>query len=257
MRGARKFEKLFNSVHRNFCYLDDKSDAIKLLQVVGEYAHDPTEAWCDSHFVRYKVPKEITQLRNQLVDLLRTNIPAFAGLRPQDKLDPPTPKQVQALKQMVAAGFIDQVAIRADKAPTPPEIERKPRRAIDVPYIPLIPLDSDKQLEPSERLVYIHPASPLAHISVNECPEFIVYSYLQKPGNPDTDSERRSKTRMHALTDITGVQLAALAKGTPLISYGKPIKGNQGLRGRQRKGGGVIPYLKAEGTGSSGGPSQP
>ena len=249
-----RIRKSFNSVHRNFCFLDDKSDAIKLLQVVGEFAHDPTEAWCDSHFVRFKVLKEITQLRNQVVDLLKTNIPAFAGLKPQDKLDPPTPKQVQALKQMVAAGFIDQVAIRYDRAPTPPELERKPRRAIDVPYIPLIPLDSEKKLDLAERLVYIHPASPLGHVSVDECPEYIVYSYLQRAGNIIPDSGKRPKTRMHALTDISGVQLAALAKGTPLISYGKPIKEVKGSETDKVRDVWVIPYLKAEGSGTLGWP---
>jgi ATP-dependent RNA helicase DHX37/DHR1 len=247
--------RAFNAVHKNFCFLDDKSDAIKLLQVVGEYAHEPTEAWCEAHFVRYKVLKEIQQLRRQLADLLRTNIPGFANLNPnQDKLDPPSPKQVQALKQMVAAGFIDQVAIRADKSPMPPPMYRKPRRAIDVPYLPLVPLDGVE--DPAEGMVYIHPSSPLAHLSVDECPDYVVYSFLQKAGNVLADEERKPKTRMHTLTDVTGGQLAALAKGTPLISYGKPIKeakGSEGDGGKTREVW-VIPYLRAEGGGGMGWP---
>ncbi|KAK1778393.1 P-loop containing nucleoside triphosphate hydrolase protein [Copromyces sp. CBS 386.78] len=222
-----KIRAAFNAAHKNFCYLDDKSDAIKLLQVVGEFAHDPTESWCDSHFVRFKVLKEIKQLQKQLIDLLRTNIHAFANLSFADTLPPPSSKQVQALKQMVAAGFIDQVAIRADKAPTPPDMYRKPKRAIDVPYLPLIPLESSEdghKLELEEKLVYIHPSSPLAHLSVDECPDYIVYAYLQKAGNTGADGQKRAKTRMHALTDLTAGQLASLAKGTPLITYGKPIK---------------------------------
>ncbi|KAH8888735.1 P-loop containing nucleoside triphosphate hydrolase protein [Thozetella sp. PMI_491] len=253
-----QIRQAYGRVHKNFCFLDDKSDAIKLLQVVGEFAHEPTEEWCESHFVRYKVLKEITQLRHQIVDLLKTNIPAFANLKPQDKLDPPSRKQVQALKQMVAAGFIDQVAIRADKAPTPPEMARKPRRAIDVPYLPLIPLDSERQLEPNDRLVYIHPSSPMARLSAEECPEYVVYAYLQKAGNTGAEGEKKAKTRMHALTDITGVQLAALAKGTPLVTYGKPIKEVKGSEGEDGKGKTrdvwVIPYLKAEAVGTLGWP---
>ncbi|KAJ8125806.1 hypothetical protein O1611_g7832 [Lasiodiplodia mahajangana] len=35
----------YNEVHRNFRSLDDASDAIKLLQVVGEFAHSPSESW--------------------------------------------------------------------------------------------------------------------------------------------------------------------------------------------------------------------
>ncbi|KAK3378298.1 P-loop containing nucleoside triphosphate hydrolase protein [Podospora didyma] len=249
-----KLRQAFNMVHKNFCFLDDKSDAIKLLQVVGEFAHDPTESWCTSHFVRFKVLKEIKQLQNQIVQLLKTNIPAFANLKVPDTLDPPSTKQVQALKQMVASGFIDQVAIRADKSPTPPEMYRKPRRAIDVAYLPLVPLEGEQKLDPADRLVYIHPSSPLAHLSVEECPDYIVYAYLQKAGNTRADG-LKPKTRMHAMTDLTAGQLASLAKGTPLISYGKPIKEvkspNPDDKTREVW---VIPYLRAYGASGLGWP---
>jgi ATP-dependent RNA helicase DHX37/DHR1 len=247
--------KMFNEVQKNFCFLDDRSDAIKLLQVVGEFAHEPTEAWCESHFVRFKVLKEIQQLRRQITELLRTNVAAFANLKFQDKLDPPLPKQVAALKQMVAAGFVDQVAIRADLTPNPPEQFRKPRRAIDVPYIPLIPIHTGNEVE-SDRAVYIHPTSPLAHRSTQECPEFIIYSYLQR-ATQNVDSDKRPKTRMHALTDVTGGQLAGLAKGTPLITYGKPIKElkpTTAMDGSTVRECFVVPYLRAEATGGQGWP---
>ncbi|VBB76298.1 Putative ATP-dependent RNA helicase [Podospora comata] len=245
-----RVRQAYNAVHKNFCYLDDKSDAIKLLQVVGEFAHEPTEAWCESHFVRFKILKEIRQLQFQIADLLRTNIPQHANFKLEEKLDPPSAIQVQALKQMIAAGFIDQVAIRADKAPNPPETYRKPRRAIDVPYIPLIPLEGDQKVEdPLDRLVYIHPTSPLAHLSTAECPEYICYAYLQKAGNTGADGEKKVKTRMHALTDLTAGQIASLAKGTPLLTYGKPIKevkGSESADGKTKEVW-VIPYLRAEG----------
>lgn len=208
--------RMFNQVHHNFCFLDDKSDAIKLLQVVCEFAHEPTEHWCDTHFVRFKVLKEIQQLRKQITDLLRSNIPAFANLRYQDKLDPPTDKQVNALKQIVATGFIDNVAIRADYAPIAPEQTRKPRNAIDVPYVPLFPVHS------GDGQVYIHPTSPLAHISKQECPKYIVYSQLQRSTQSASET-KVPKTRMHSLTDSTSVTLAGIAKGTPLLEYSKPI----------------------------------
>ncbi|KAK4217069.1 P-loop containing nucleoside triphosphate hydrolase protein [Rhypophila decipiens] len=253
-----RLRQAFNAVHRNFCSLDDKSDAIKLLQVVGEFAHEPTEAWCESHFVRYKVLKEIKQLQSQIADLVRTNIPAFANFRLPDKLDRPSSKQVQALKQMVAAGFIDQVALRADKAPNPPEMYRKPRRAIDVPYIPLSPLTETRSDDPLDKLVYIHPSSPLSHLTVAECPEYIIYGHLQRAGNVLEDGvSKKPKTRMHALTDLTGGQVAALAKGTPLLTYGKPIKELKPAEvgaGAQTREVVCIPYLRAEGTGGLGWP---
>ncbi|KAH7310085.1 P-loop containing nucleoside triphosphate hydrolase protein [Rhexocercosporidium sp. MPI-PUGE-AT-0058] len=251
-------KRQFNKVQKDFCFLDDKSDAIKLLQVVGEFAHEPTETWCKEHFVRFKVLKEILQLRKQITDLLRTNITAFAGLKFQDKLDPPSAKQVKALKQMVAAGFIDHIAMRADLSPNPPDVRRKPTRAIDVPYVTLFP--SHIKRDDAEKAVYIHPSSPLAHISPQECPEYIVYSYLQRAAPALATPEKVPKTRMRALTDITGGQLAALAKGTPLLHYGKPIKEvtpkmkGQGDANAHERECWVIPYLRAEGMGGIGWP---
>lgn len=240
--------RAYNAVHKNFCFLDDKADAIKLLQVVGEFAHEPTEAWCESHFVRYKTLKEILQLRQQITELLRTNIASFAGLSFQAQLPAPSAKQVTALKQMVAAGFIDQVAIRNDKAPTPLDMGRKPRRAIDVAYLPLTPLAVPATAEPSEKAVYLHPSSPMAHLSPDECPDYVIYSHLQKASG--------GRTRMHTLTEVTGRQLVSLAKGTPLISYGKPIKevkleNTEGGKLRQVW---VVPSLNAEGKGGLGWP---
>ena len=245
--ARNNLRRKFNKAQKDFCFLDDKSDAIKLLQVVGEFAHDPTEEWCQSHFVRFKVLKEILQLRKQITDLLRTNITAFAGLKFQEKLDAPSPKQVKALKQMVAAGFIDHVAIRADLSPNPPDLRRKPTRAIDVPYLTLFP--SQIQRDEESKAVYIHPSSPLAHISPQECPEYIVYSYLQRAA-PRVGAEKLPKTRMHALTDITGGQLASLTKGTSLIDYGKPIKSvmpkSKSEADADTRECWVVPYLKPE-----------
>jgi ATP-dependent RNA helicase DHX37/DHR1 len=263
--------RAYNKVQKEFCFFDDKSDAIKLLQVVGEYAHEPTEAWCISHFVRFKPLKEILQLRRQITDLLRTNIPAFANLNFQEKLPPPSQTQVKALKQMVAAGFVDHVAMRADLSPTPSSIStrRKPRRAIDVPYLTLFPSrlrNFTDGNEETDKAVYIHPASLLAHLSPQETPSYIIYSYLQRstPSSVTIASgETKSKipkTRMHALTDISGAQLAALAKGTPLLTYGKPIKevkstglesGKPDVNVRECW---VIPYLRAECVGGMGWP---
>jgi ATP-dependent RNA helicase DHX37/DHR1 len=242
----------YNQVHRKFCSLDDASDAMKILQTVGEFAHSPDGQWCEDHFVRFKALQETQKLRKQITSLLQKDIPAFANLTFQEKLDRPTPKQVTALKQMTAAGFIDQVAIRGDLAPSPPELNgRKPRRAIDVPYVPLQPIDTFGD-EDADKSVYIHPSSCLAHFSPQECPEFIVYSHLQRAATT-IDAVKKPKTRMLALTDVSGAQLAALANRTPLISYGKPVKEEKTDDPQIRKVW-VKPYIRAEGTGGLGWP---
>ncbi|RKF57129.1 putative ATP-dependent RNA helicase PB1A10.06c [Erysiphe neolycopersici] len=243
----------YNKAQKGFCFLDDKSDAIKLLQAVGEFAHEPTEAWCQAHFVRYKTLREIQNLRRQITDLLRINIDAFAALKYEERLKPPSEKQVRMLKQMVAAGFIDHIAIRADICPNPPVIQRKPTRAIDVPYLTLFPSNINRNEE--DHAVYIHPESPLAHLSPQECPEYVAYSYLQRAATKMVESTKASKTRMHCLTDITGNQLAALTKGTPLLHYGKPlkqvlpkVKSNEDPNVRECW---VIPFLRPESNGGS------
>ncbi|KAI0457090.1 DEAH-box RNA helicase [Xylaria acuta] len=250
----------YNEVHRNFRSLDDASDAIKLLQVVGEFAHSPSDSWCTSRFVRFKALQETQKLRKQITTLLQKDIPAFANLTFQERLDRPSAKQVTALKQMVAAGFIDQVAIRGDLAPVPPEMHRKPRRAIDAPYLPLQPLrtsgiavSNDNGLV--DKAVFIHPSSNLAHYSPQELPEYVIYSGLQRSSaSGPIDGAKKPKTRMLALTDVTGAQLSALAKGTPLITYGKPIKEVQPAAGASTRECWVVPYLRAEGTGGQGWP---
>lgn len=250
----------YNEVHRNFRSLDDASDAIKLLQVVGEFAHSPSETWCSSRFVRFKALQETQKLRKQITTLLQKDIPAFANLTFQERLDRPSTKQVTALKQMVAAGFIDQIAIRGDLAPVPPEMHRKPRRAIDVPYLPLQPLQTSGATSNADdalvdRAVYIHPSSNLAHYSPQELPEYIIYSGLQRSSaSGPIGGAKKPKTRMLALTDVTGAQISALAKGTPLITYGKPIKEVQPAAGASTRECWVVPYLRAEGTGGQGWP---
>ncbi|TGJ81971.1 hypothetical protein E0Z10_g6781 [Xylaria hypoxylon] len=249
----------FNEVHRNFRSLDDASDAIKLLQAVGEFAHSPSENWCTSRFVRFKALQETQKLRKQITTLLQKDIPAFANLAFQEQLDRPSAKQVTALKQMVAAGFIDQIAIRGDLAPVPPEVYRKPRRAIDVPYLPLQPLQTSGRTTSDDGLgdkaVFIHPSSNLAHYSPQELPEYVIYSGLQRSSaSGPIDGAKKPKTRMLALTDITGAQLSALAKGTPLITYGKPIKEVQAAAGASTRECWVVPYLRVEATGGQGWP---
>ena len=181
-----------------------------------------------------------------------------------ESLPRPAPRQVAALKQMLAAGFVDQVAIRADLAPVPPpESHRKPRRAIDVPYVPLQPIHdpgSGAAAAPEDSAVYVHPSSVLARFSPQELPEYVVYGGLQRasasgPSADDSDAPvRKPKTRMLALTDVTGAQLAGLAKGTPLLTYGKPIKEARVEGDDTRRDCWVVPYLRAEGTGGQGWP---
>ncbi|KAL8922555.1 MAG: hypothetical protein Q9208_005058 [Pyrenodesmia sp. 3 TL-2023] len=213
----------YNHAHRLFSHNSPHSDALKLLTALcaSAYAQNPQE-FCTQYHLNPKPLHEASRLRSQLHSIVRTHRPSLLGPY-TPRLPEPSKTQLRALQQIVAVGFLDQIAIRADLSPSPPELPRKPSRAIDTPYFPLFPVHHGRVEDLVDMAVYIHPSSVLAHISPKDLPQYIVYSHLQR-GQPATvEGSKKVKTRMHALTSLTGKQIAALARGTPLLEYGKPI----------------------------------
>ncbi|KAJ5566845.1 hypothetical protein N7535_006151 [Penicillium sp. DV-2018c] len=239
--------------HRLFSKHDETSDALKSLSAICAYAYaSDGEAFAEKMFLRAKAFKEATQLRRQLTDIVRSNNP---GLVPayEHRLPEPTPKQIKALKQIVTAGFIDNVAIRADLAPVPPENPRAPRRAIDVPYLTLFRSRNGKNQEIQEKAVYVHPSSLLAKLSPKEMPQYITYSHLQQ-SSASLVSDQVAKIRMFPLVAPSALQLSAIAHGTPLVEYGKPIGKADAIEGvPPRRSCWVIPALVGD-AGSTGWP---
>ncbi|KAK5710244.1 putative ATP-dependent RNA helicase DHR1, partial [Elasticomyces elasticus] len=170
--------KAYARVQRLFSKHDDTSDSLRYLSAICAYGYAPAnqaDSFCDQMFLRAKAFKEATQLRQQLTDITRANsapgtVPAY-----QARLPEPSDKQIKALKQIVTAGFIDNVAIRADLSPSPPEMHRSPKRAIDVPYLTLF---KSHDAAPSsddlnEKAVFVHPTSILAKLSPKELPQYL------------------------------------------------------------------------------------
>lgn len=245
--------KDFARVHRLLSKHDDTSDALKYLSAICAYAYAPDgESFCEQMFLRAKAFKEASQLRHQLSDIVRSNNPGLLGAY-SAKLPEPTPKQLKALKQIVTAGFIDNVAIRADLAPVPPENPRAPRRAIDVPYLTLFRSRDRHADDIAERAVFVHPTSILAKLTPKEMPPYIVYSHLQQSAAAPL-SGQIPKIRMFPLVAPSGLQLAAIAHDTPLIEYGKPVGKTELLEGiPQRRSCWVVPALVGD-SGSTGWP---
>lgn len=245
--------KDYARVHRLLSKHDDTSDALKYLSAICAYAYAPdSEAFCEQMFLRAKAFKEASQLRHQLSDIVRSNNPGILGAY-SAKLPEPSPKQLKALKQIVTAGFIDNVAIRADLAPVPPEIPRAPRRAIDVPYLTLFRSRERHADDIAERAVFVHPTSVLAKLTPKEMPPYIVYSHLQQSAAAPL-SGQTPKIRMFPLVAPSGLQLAAIAHDTPLIEYGKPVGKTELLGGiPQRRSCWVVPALVGD-SGSTGWP---
>lgn len=215
--------KDYNKAHYQFSRNSPTSDGLKSLTAICAYAYAPNpSSFCAEMFLSPKSLQEASSLRQQLSTIVHTNKPNLLHTY-APRLPFPSTTQLTALQQILAAAFIDQIAVRADLSPFPPELPRKPARAIDVPYLPLFPSHTGPAHDLIDIAVYVHPSSVLAYISPTELPQYVVYSHLQR-GTPATISGSKTpKNRMHALGSVSGKQIAALARGTPLLRYGKPI----------------------------------
>jgi ATP-dependent RNA helicase DHX37/DHR1 len=133
-------------------------------------------------------------------------------------------------------------------------MQRKPRGAIDVPYYTLFRAREGRAEELDEKAVYIHPSSILARLTPKEMPQYIVYSHLQRSTGSQASGNTVPKIRMFPLAAPSGLQLSALAHGTPLLEYGKPVGKVESLGSMpQRRQCFVVPSLVGE-PGSTGWP---
>lgn len=111
--------------------------------------------------------------------------------------------QLKVLRQLVAAGFIDQVAVRKDKVSKDAATGQQYTTARGVAYSAL-GIDED---------VFIHPSSMLA---ASEPPEFIVY----------LEVVRTTKVWLKGVTVINAAWLSNLGKS--LCTFSKPVKRQDG-----------------------------
>ena len=216
----------YNHAHHLFSRHSSTSDALKGLTALCAYAHAPSkDDFCKDMFLSPKALSEASNLCTQLMSIARNNNPTLLSANLSLKLPSPSKTQIAALQQFTAAAFIDQIAILASAFPSPPDLPRKPTRAIDVPYFPLFPINTKRRADTDivDIAVFVHPSSVLAHIATKDLPIYVIYSHLQR-GTPATiEGAKKPRTRMNTLTAVTAKQIAALAKGTPLLVYGKPI----------------------------------
>lgn len=250
-----KRKSAYNHAHHLFGRHSPTSDALKALTALCAYSHASNkDEFCQEMFLSPKGLSEASSLRSQLSTIVRNNNPTLMSADAGLQLPSPSRTQVAALQQITAAAFIDQVAILASASPTPPELPRKPTRAIDVPYFPLFPIDRKRSVDMDivDVAVFIHPSSILAHQPTKDLPTYIVYNHLQRGNAATIEGATKPRTRMHALTAVTGKQISGLAKGTPLLTYGKPIGKIEEGANRTRTCW-VVPSLVGE-KGSSGWP---
>ncbi|CCK68264.1 ATP-dependent RNA helicase ECM16 KNAG_0A06020 [Huiozyma naganishii CBS 8797] len=220
----KKLRVKFYKSRVKFGKLDRYSDIFRLLSVVNAVDYIPKtglQKFIADNFLRGKVMEEITKLRKQLTYIIKSNLSresvAVSVTDSDMKTDIPNETQLKLLKQMIGAGFVDRVAIRADSL-FPEDAEITNRSSIaKIPYVPVM---AQKKNIVEETFVYIHPTSILNNLGELP-PKYIVYSSLHLGGN--------SKTRMNALCDIKSTPLANIARKGQLLSFSKPLTG-QGLK---------------------------
>lgn len=220
----RKLRGKFFRARALFSKLDSASDALKILSAVCAFDHVPSKRkaqFLADHFLRPKVMEEIQKLRKQVSFIVKSHVntdtiaAGNASGGEQVKLGVPSKIQIAAIKQIIASGFIDQVAVRSDTIDADVSITKR-TAVISVPYSTL----SHDFGEDVESHVYIHPGSVLAS-SGSSPPQYLVFQSLNKSSN--VKDGKLAKLRMKTLVDISGKQLANVAKASSLITYSKPL----------------------------------
>ena len=141
---------------------------------------------------------EIRQLRRQLTNIVAANFPGV-DVCVDPKLKPPNKKQQKILQQIITAGFIDSIAVRADVLEAGGGRGARHKNASGVAY----------KLMWSDEDAYIHPTSVLY---IQEPPVMVAYSELtQTPNN----------TWMKGVTAVEAKWLCNLGK--ELCTYGRPL----------------------------------
>ncbi|RIA89599.1 P-loop containing nucleoside triphosphate hydrolase protein [Glomus cerebriforme] len=187
--------KRFYDVQKKHAGLDPTSDILKLLNVVGAYVYEGgTDEFCERNFVRPKAMEEIHKLRRQITNIVQVNCPGV-DVCLDSKMKPPSIVQLKAIRQIITAGFIDQIAIRKGLIDKSSKIFSSAR---NVEYCTMWADDN----------VFIHPTSILYH---HKPPDFVVYQELH----------RTSKVWMKGITVIESSWLSKLGKS--LCTFSKPV----------------------------------
>ncbi|OAX44313.1 P-loop containing nucleoside triphosphate hydrolase protein [Rhizopogon vinicolor AM-OR11-026] len=180
------------------------SDIFRLLSVVGAYEYSGGgHQFCKDHFLRPKAMEEIHKLRAQLTSIAQANFQnAEVGF--DKNIRPPNDIQLKAIRQLLTAAFIDQVAVRKDLIKNNSS-GMQFSTAKGVPYA-AVGVSED---------VFIHPSSVLANSTP---PDYLIFSEVVKT----------SRTWIKGLTVINPVWLSSLGKQN-MCTFSKPTRNNVGL----------------------------
>jgi ATP-dependent RNA helicase DHX37/DHR1 len=207
-RKRRDFERS----RAQFDGLDRGCDILKLLCAIGAYeCANGTNAFCRTNFLRIKLMRDIHRMRIQITNIVNNQLAGIVTpVQFTPDLPPPSPIQMKTMKQVVAAAFLDHIAIRSDLLEAGTSKSGSSKNILRVPYTRL----SDQGSAEETAEVYIHPNSALA--AGANAPEYVVYSDVRQ-------SQQNGRLRILPLSSISARDIEPLARGTPLIQYSKPL----------------------------------
>ncbi|PCH40127.1 nucleoside triphosphate hydrolase protein [Wolfiporia cocos MD-104 SS10] len=204
-KEARRLQRraFFQSQQLHASLGNSTSDIFRMLSIVGAYEFTGGgHKFCADHFVRQKAMEEIHKLRAQISNIVQANFPdldtGFVA-----NLQPPSTLQIKVLRQLIAAGFIDQVAVRKDIVERGRSSGEKFTTSKGVAY-KAMGVDED---------VFIHPTSVLAN---SPPPDYVVYLEVVKT----------SRVWIKGLTVVNATWLSTLGKS--LCTNSKAIKAKDG-----------------------------
>ncbi|KAJ2511868.1 putative ATP-dependent RNA helicase DHR1 [Coemansia sp. RSA 1939] len=204
--NLRAERKKYWSAQAKLSGTDPTSDILKWLTAIGAFEYSGgTDAVCTEYYVRPKAMSEIRKLRGQLTNLVQMYC-AGVDVVMDPHMPPPSKLQQSVIRQIILAGFLDQVAVRADIAGfhSPDEEMAIKRRGIHAtPYVTMW----------SDEPVFVHPES-VAYVAARRSgsmPQAVVYSELQ----------RTTRLWAKAVTIVNTKWLATI--GQPLCTFGNPL----------------------------------
>ncbi|KAG2771712.1 putative ATP-dependent RNA helicase [Phytophthora cactorum] len=183
-------------------WIDQESDVLSLLRAAGAYAYTGgSSQFCKDNHLHEKTMQNMLKLRQQLTRIVNKLYSEADAIELKPKMPPPDLETQVVLRQIVAAGFLDQVAKRvpAGTITEGTKIER------NCAYIAA----TGQVKEP----VYIHPHSSVFTPNPSKLPQFVVYQHIM----------RTTRAYMKMVTAIEPEWLAGIGKNTPLCKYAPPL----------------------------------
>ncbi|EGZ10420.1 hypothetical protein PHYSODRAFT_518292 [Phytophthora sojae] len=205
LSGHSPFIHVAEEMRKHAQWIDQESDVLSLLRAAGAYAYTGgSSQFCKDNHLHEKTMQNMLKLRQQLTRIVNKLYPeeeGFSAIQLKPKMPPPDLETQVVLRQIVAAGFLDQVAKRvpAGTITEGTKIER------NCAYVAA----TANVKEP----VYIHPHSSVFTPNPSKLPQFVVYQHIM----------RTTRAYMKMVTAIEPEWLAGIGKNTPLCKYAPPL----------------------------------